>query len=89
MSITAAIESLYADLKAKIGTVSADLEAHFANFLGSAKEAEAAHEAKIEAEIADLTANGYIVTKAPGAVIAAPADAAAPTQAADTAAPAA
>lgn len=69
MSIVSEIESLYASFRFKVGTVSAELESHFSNFLASAKSEEAAAEAKVQAEIAHLESLGYAVTKAVEGVV--------------------
>lgn len=76
MSIASELESLFASFRAKVGTVSAELEAHFAGALGLVEDEEAAAEAKVQAEIAHLESLGYAVAKAPEAIVGA-ADAAA------------
>lgn len=69
MSLVTEIESLYSELKTKIGSLSAEAEAGFAAFLNHAKPAEDQAEATVAAEIAHLQSLGYVVTKEPEAVI--------------------
>lgn len=58
-----------AALRAKLGQLPAEIEAHFGAFLSHVK----AKELMVDAEIAHLTSLGYVVTKAPPAATESPA----------------
>jgi len=81
MSIVSSIESHLEALRAKVGTLSAELEQHIANFLGMAKAEEAAAEAKVQVEIDHLKALGYQVTTPAEQPLASPTEPTAPTAA--------
>lgn len=66
-SIVSEIESLFTNLRAKVGGLSAETEGHMSAAIASAKAEEDAADvirAKVQAEIDHLTALGYSVVKA-------------------------
>jgi len=57
----AALEAAAAEVRAKLGQLPGEIEAHFGAFLSHAK----ATEAKLDAAVALVEAAGYVVTKKP------------------------
>ena len=59
MSVIADLEAAAADVRAKLGALPSEIEAHFGAFLSHARQAEA----KLDAAVALLESAGYLVTK--------------------------